>query len=239
MRAPVFLLYNFSRVTHIFMNEKTDWNSSALPQWYNRMLGFTPEQMYEYLARFDFGASDTLVDFGCGNGEFLYFAAPLVKTALGVDESAVQLELAREKNAANANVSFLRAKFEDALPDGLIFTKGSARKSLHHLTDENKARFFKRAGGSFARDARFIIEDAVLDFELKELGRNLIRLDEAAANYYGARWPDIKPHFMQMFETEFPASLSTWKAAAAEGGFELASHTARTCFYGILELKKS
>ncbi|MFA6584623.1 MAG: methyltransferase domain-containing protein [Elusimicrobiaceae bacterium] len=220
------------------MTAKTDWNDPSLAHWYNSMLGFSAPQIAEYMARLDLAPGDSLVDFGCGNGELLFHAAPLVKTALGVDESAVQLEAARKKNAGRPNVSFIEQKFETCRLDGCSFTKGSARKSLHHLTDESKKEFFSRIGGNFLRNARFVIEDAVLDFELRDLSENLTRLDAEAAKFYAPNWQLIREQFMRMMTGEYPASLAAWQTAVSSGGFKIIKHEKRTCFYGILTLEK-
>ncbi|MDD4005059.1 MAG: methyltransferase domain-containing protein [Elusimicrobiaceae bacterium] len=220
------------------MPQHADWKDPSLAVWYNKTLGFSDEQIKIYLAALSLRPHDTLVDFGCGNGVLLYHAAPLVKAALGVDSAAAQLALAREKNAAFGNVTFLERNFEDCRLDGHAFTRGSARKALHHLDEPAKNLFFRRAGACFEKNALFIIEDAVLDFELAELDGSLPRLESEAARYYGPLWKEIRRQFMLMMRTEYPASLSRWREAARAGGFEIVSHTQKTCFYGTLLMRK-
>lgn len=215
-----------------------DWQDPALATWYNRTLGFSEQQVARYIERLKLTPRDTLVDFGCGNGTLLLAAAKLVKSALGVELSDTQLAEAREKTAGFANVSFLQTSFETCSLDGLRFTRGSARKSLHHLTDEGKTEFFKRVGPAFESGALFVIEDAVLDFELSALAANMTRLEEEAAAYYGPLWPHIREQFMLTMNTEYPTSENQWIAAARAGGFAAENCTRKTCFYGVITLRK-
>jgi ubiquinone/menaquinone biosynthesis C-methylase UbiE len=50
----------------------------------------------------------SVLDIGCGNGALLYALSPNIGYGAGVDESAVILEKARKRNAANTNLEFAK-----------------------------------------------------------------------------------------------------------------------------------
>ncbi|NLO92238.1 MAG: class I SAM-dependent methyltransferase [Elusimicrobia bacterium] len=217
---------------------KQDWGESRLPQWYNEHLKFAPQEIAAYLRRLDLRSGDVLADFGCGNGELLRHAAPLVAYALGVDVSPEQAALARKAVSGMANAGVLQSSFlECTLPDR-VFSKGSARKSLHHLTDAEKPIFFKRIGLRFASGALFLIEDAVFDFPKKDLDAQWPRIQREAAAFYGARWHGMEKVFENTLRAEFPSDFDTLSSALAEGGFRVIKHEHPACFYGVVLAQK-
>jgi ArsR family transcriptional regulator len=82
----------------------------------------------------------TVADIGCGTGFLLLALAPLVKKAIGIDNSAEMLRVAR-RNASRRNlrnIEFIQAEMDDlplknATLDGL-----TASMVLHHADDPAK-----------------------------------------------------------------------------------------------------
>ena len=217
---------------------KQDWGDTRLPGWYNEHLKFAPQEIAQYLRRLDLRSGDALLDFGCGNGELLRHAAPLVAFAAGVDVSPEQAALARKAVEGLPNAQIIQAAFLDCeLPDR-VFTKGSARKSLHHLTDAEKPLFFRRIGAKFASGALFQIEDAVFDFPKKELDAQWPRIQREAAAFYGPRWQGMEKLFESTLRDEFPSDFAALSAALAEGGFKVVKREQPACFYAVVLAQK-
>jgi len=217
---------------------KSNWNDKELVNWYNTHLQFAPEDIKEYVKSLRLGPDESLADFGCGNGDMLFHVAAMVNFAMGVDESAPQLEQARAKNAANKNIVFTQCRLQECNLGGNIFTRGSARKSLHHLTDAEKPLFFKHIGPSFDPGAIFVIEDMVFDFPRRELEQNMPRILADAQKLYGARWADIKEAFLHTVHQEEPTGFDTWEQALNAGGFKVTECWQPNCFYGKITAVK-
>jgi SAM-dependent methyltransferase len=218
---------------------KEDWQDPRFVEWYNQNLRFEEQRVEAYIAPLNLCAQDSFVDFGCGNGTLLEKVAPLVKSALGIDGSAEQLLQARERLKATRNVDFINAGFLGCDLDGRTFTKASARKALHHLTDDQKLAFFKRISVNFTPGALFVLEDGIFDFPKTDLKANWGSLMDEARAYYGKRWEMIKDAFTHTHLEEFPTDRQSWQDAFQAGGFEIIKYDRITCFYGKLVARKS
>lgn len=217
---------------------KQDWEKGAMPAWYNKQLSFTPEEMDGYLSLLELKPEDIFVDFGCGNGELLRRAAPRVARAVGLDVSREQARAAREAAREFANVEILNSRFQNCLLPDLQFTKGSARKALHHLEEDEKPQFFRRISRNFAPGALFLLEDAVFDFPKAELQTRWPKILQEAAVFYGPRWKGMEEMFENTLCREFAEDFDTWSAALAAGGFKVIKREQKTSFYASLLARK-
>lgn len=217
----------------------SNWQEQKLLDFYHTNFEFTAGQMNEYLKPLELAPGDIFIDFGCGNGALLDYAAPLVGRAVGVDISDLQLSVAARNLIRHNNVELIKGNFLESDFNGNLFTKGSARKTLHHLTDDEKYRFFEKHGKYFARDALFIIEDAVYDFAIEDLQENMERVFSEAREYYGSRWEAIRDGFGTMLSEEYPTDFATFEKALHFGGFEVIDKQQRTCFYATILARRS
>ncbi|MBU2573368.1 MAG: class I SAM-dependent methyltransferase, partial [Elusimicrobia bacterium] len=153
---------------------------------------------------------DRVVEFGCGNGDFLAAALKTADSAVGVDVSANRLGQAALRFKGDARVELVKSPLLEFDPVRLkrrTFTKGLARKTLRLLTDREKARFFAKIGPSFAPGALFLIEDLVLDFERADLDLNWPGLMKNCAAHYGASWERRKKEVTAWFKQEYPEGI--------------------------------
>ena len=213
---------------------QTDWQDKEFVQWYNRELEFNKKQIKTYLKHLNLNKEDVLVDFGCGNGVLLEIAAPQVKSALGVDGSCEQIGESKERLKEFSNISLQNTNFIECRLEGYKFTKGSARKALHHLTDEEKPEFFKKISPHFEKGSLFVIEDAIFDFHKGDIESNKERIYKEAESFYGERWKEIEKAFKVMMAEEFPTDIFTWEKSLNQGGFKVIKHIKKTCFLGVL-----
>ena len=116
-----------------------DWKQKAYVDHYNRLYRFDEEEIKAYLDPLQLNAADVFVDFGCGKGAAVFFAASVVQKAVGVDVSEAQLTQAREGLNSFANVDLLQAGFLSCDLSPYRFTKGSARKALHFFFKQKTA----------------------------------------------------------------------------------------------------
>jgi ubiquinone/menaquinone biosynthesis C-methylase UbiE len=214
------------------------WQDNKLVDWYNQNLQFEQKQMESYVEPLGLAGSDNFVDFGCGNGMLLAYVAPRVKTAVGIDSSPEQFLQAEERLKELNNVELINAGFLDCNLEGRLFSKASARKSLHHLTDDEKFVFFKKISKYLSPGALFALEDGIFAFEKACLSENQKTLFEEAERYYGNRWEMIREAFTDTIFNEYPADRQTWESAFRSGGFEIVVSEQITCFYGKIVARR-
>lgn len=181
---------------------------------------------------------DRVIDFGCGNGDFLYAALKTAGSAVGVDEAGSRLAAAALRFKGDARVKLVKATLPGFEPGAETFTKGFSRKVLHRLTDREKTLFFAKAGKSFAPKALFLLEDFIFDFERTDLDGNWTGLMRDCAAYYGASWERRKNETVFCFRKEYPAGIKAWTSALAAGGFKVVQRARRSSFYGALLAEK-
>ena len=217
---------------------QTEWQDREFVDWYNRELEFENAQIQHYLELLEPDSEDTLVDFGCGNGVLLEMAAPHIRSALGIDSSVEQIAQARERLKTFTNVSLNQSEFMECNLEGHSFSRGSARKALHHLTDDEKPLFFSKISPYFRAGSLFIIEDAVFDFHKEDLEKNSDMLFREAEGFYGDRWEKIKEAFRSTIFDEYSTDIYTWEKSLEHGGFRIIKKWRKTCFLATLLARK-
>jgi tRNA (cmo5U34)-methyltransferase len=103
-----------------------------------------------------------LLDLGSGTGETLGRVLPLHPSAraVGVDESAGMLAVARER-LEEYDVTLQLADLRDPLPAGLFDLVVSAL-AVHHLDGPEKATLFARVAAALRPGGRFVLGDVIL-----------------------------------------------------------------------------
>lgn len=93
------------------------------------------------------GASDAVVDLGCGWGTFTFALAPQVGEVVGVDFSEKSIELCRQRLAGRAlsSVRFLCADAGDTGLDAGAFDVVVAADLFEHLYPDDSARVVREA----------------------------------------------------------------------------------------------
>lgn len=99
----------FARFDALYRKNPDPWNFRR-SRYEKRKYGVT----LKALPRRRFGIS---IEAGCSIGELTAKLAPRCEKVVGIDVSALALETARQRNAANRNVEFLLGELPDAWPD--------------------------------------------------------------------------------------------------------------------------
>lgn len=211
------------------------WSDRAYAERYNTLYATPAPEFQVCLDLLQLTKDDALVDFGCGNGEFLELAAGRVRTALGVDASGPQIAEARKRLAHTPNVRIVESSFLDFDPGDHRFTRGFSRKALHHLADAEKERFLLTIAPAFETGARFLLEDGMFfGFEREELEARWDELVAEAAAYYGDSWPAKRDDVLHSFREEFPTGANRWARLFHQAGFAVEALKPRCSFYGTL-----
>lgn len=223
-----------------------NWLNPEYVNYYNRNYATSAEEFRGYLDLLQVGEGDCLVDFGCGNGDFLEVARERNCRLVGVDISSVQIEAAKGRLSSCDSALLVCCPFVDFVPANLggqrqplQFSKGFSRKALHHLTDAEKALWLAHVAPSFVAGAQLYIEDGIFfEFEREELDSHWDKLLGQAAAYYGESWAEKEHDLRHSFRDEYPTGVGYWKKILADNGFHLAWQRPRCSFYGgILAVK--
>jgi len=213
----------------------TNWQEQALAAWYNKNMRGNIE---DYVRLFNFSAKDKVVDLGCGDGTLLVLAAAKGADVTGVDISDAQLTLAREnlKNVPNAKFIQLPLQEVDFAPS--LFTKVSARKSIHHLTNDEKGVLLDKIHHWLVPGGQVIIEDMILSFALHRREENQPLVEKDAARYYGKKWPSVREAFYTTMYKELPCDMAQLVHHLLFTGFHIKQILPVTCFMATVIAEK-
>lgn len=216
-----------------------DWKDKDYTKHYNTLYATSAKEFGSYIDTLKLNNKDTLIDFGCGNGDFIFLAANKAKYAVGVDISEPQAAQAKEKVKNFKNAEIVLSSFLEYKPNNLLFTKAFSRKALHHLTNPEKEQFLLNISTSFAKDAIFLLEDGIFfDFPRSEIEKKLPELIADASRYYGSSWEAKKKDILHSFTQEFPAGASEWESFFNKAGFTVIQKIPKCSFYGTIIAKK-
>lgn len=216
-----------------------NWLNDEYVAYYNKNYATEADYFKQCLNLLKIDSDDTLIDFGCGNGEFLSLAAPIAQKVYGLDISKLQIELTSQNLSPYPNTELICSSFTAYKPQPNTFSKGFSRKALHHLTDAEKAIFAQNIGPAFKNGALLYIEDGIFfEFERPQLQENWEKLKEQAAQYYGEAWKTKEHDVMNSFLNEFPCGVKYWQSCLEEVGFKLIGLMPKCSFYGGIMLQK-
>lgn len=134
---------------------KNQFNRQALPfsKW---SITKNKEYMERYAEFLDLSAEETILDVACGSGEFVFFCAPQIHSAHGVDLSDKQIAMARERALRDnsANVTFHCQDVERIPLESKSYSLVLCKSAFHHFDRSDKvfaemARL-TRAGGKIS-----------------------------------------------------------------------------------------
>jgi cyclopropane fatty-acyl-phospholipid synthase-like methyltransferase len=212
-----------------------DWKDKDYAAHYNELYATPAEEFASCIELLELSPGDSLIDFGCGNGDFLLLASGKVKSAVGVDISGPQTEEAKKKLSGCPAAEVELSSFLDFAPGPRAFSKGFSRKALHHLTDTEKERFLLNIAPSFKPGALFLLEDGMFfDFPRADMEKHWDTLMTEAARYYGGGWEAKKKDIVHSFREEFPTGADEWVRIFEKAGFRITRRLPRCSFYGSL-----
>lgn len=163
-----------------------------------------------------------LLDLGCGNARYL---APFLKRQPPLVYEGVDLS---EAALAEAD------EYLAGLPGHIILTHGDLLEAVestgttwdvlfsgfavHHLTSDEKARFFRAAGRCLSEKGWLILVDVV-----REENQDRDNFLKAYLNFMREKWTSVPPHQLEeacahVRDHDYPECLSTLREMAQEAG---------------------
>ena len=172
---------------------------------YDRKSGFDPDPDLALLDRYGFTAESTLIDFGCGTGEFALAAARTCRRVVAVDISTPMLDALRRKaeqegmkNLEIVGQGFLTYEQRGEKAD-FVFS----RNALHHLPDFWKALALERIARLLKPGGVLRLRDLVFSFEPHDSGPVIEAWLQTAPARPEDGWTraELETHLRQEFST--------------------------------------
>lgn len=116
------------------------------------------------LAKLDLGGNVSLLDIGCGTGDFAIAAANHCASVVGIDVSEAMLERARSKARAPeaGRLEFRKAGYLDFDSQEASFDVVTSSFSLHHLPDYWKGVALEKIFQCLKEGGVFFLRDVVM-----------------------------------------------------------------------------
>lgn len=199
----------------------TDYNNPDNVQAYNRAMSTNPKVEQELVDLLGVASDSTLIDFGCGSGDFAVQAAKNCKTVYAVDVSPTMLALAQQKadEAGVTNMEFHHAGFltyeHQGDPVNFIVTK----TALHHLPDFWKTVALTRMYDMLGDGGMLCVRDVVFSFDPQDYTKGI---DDWIRRY---TQPEESMFTASEFETHVREEYSTFgwimEGMLLKAGFEI------------------
>lgn len=213
------------------------WNNGKYVDRYNYLYKLREEEIKTYIKLLDLKVDDILIDFGCGNGDFLIACSDLVKVGVGIDSSLHQIKEFK-KYKSKSNIRIIHDSFQKTSLKDVKYTKAFAGASLHHLTDQEKFNFFNKIKENFSNNALFLLHDVIFEFPENELKDRKELLIKEAEKYYGNNWEAKNKDVLNTWFNEYPSDYKTWKNIFKISGFRVIKYIKTTSFLGKILAKK-
>lgn len=183
------------------------------------------------------GASDTVIDMGCGTGAFEVVAAAHCAKVYAVDPSKAMLRRARKKakRAGLANVEFHHGGFLTYRHEGEPADAAVSSLALHHLPDLWKLVGLMRVGDMLKAGGRLYLRDVVFAFDVGEYESVIEGHIEAMVDWIG-------PQMRRALEVHISKEYSTcgWiiEGLLERAGFEIETADYRDNFMAAYLCRK-
>ncbi len=127
-------------------------------------------EIQEILGYLDLKRDQTVLEIGCGTGEFALAASGCCARIYAVDLSAGMLRYAQEKAKVRGvhNVSFLQGGFLTYQHQGAPLDAAVTQIALHHLPDFWKQVALIRVAGMLKEGGKLCLRDVVYSFDPRE-----------------------------------------------------------------------
>lgn len=218
------------------------WKDDNYVSRYNEQYPLTDEEISLYQKYLELTPNDHLLDLGCGNGDLLISSSRLYRSAVGVDMSPPQIKEFRSRvnvHSLGNKIQIIEANFKTLDVSKHRFTKCFAGFSLHHLTDIEKSRFFRKLSSSLETGSRLLIHDMIFSFPKNELKQRKPKLILEASQHYRDRWPAKMQDIVDTWFKEYPTDIFEWTNILEQTGFNVIERKHFSSFLGlILAVKK-
>jgi cyclopropane fatty-acyl-phospholipid synthase-like methyltransferase len=183
-----------------------------------------------------------LLDLGCGDAFFIAKALQgrAIRQYTGFDLSAPALDLAAENIAPlGCQVELVNTEFMAGLKQAderydIVFTSFA----LHHLTQPEKAEFFRLAHKVLADDGMLLLIDT-----MREPHETLPVYLDNYCGWISEKWLQCEDEFSAIFQhirnNDLPETVSTLSGLAEAAGFDPATPVYRILWHQVLFFRKN
>ncbi len=159
-----------------FKSLGTDYNDPEEIRIYDERMGKLRDikkEIEDTIRIIDLKKQDTLLEIGCGTGEFSIEAAKRCKNVIALDVSKNMLEYAKNKasNKGINNISFVNSGFLSYQHGGEAADLVVSSIALHHLPDFWKIMALKNINSMLKEKGKFYLYDVVFSFDIKNFER--------------------------------------------------------------------
>lgn len=196
---------------------------------YDEKVPFDPSVEVALATEHGLSGDDTVVDLGCGTGEFALAVSAVCGRVVGVDASPAMLEVAREKRRRRDvdTVEFVHAGWlgyeHDGRPAAYVFSKNT----LHHLPGFWKVEALRAVADILEDGGIFRLRDLVYSFDPARSHRAIASwLDDMAST------PFTEEELHRHIRDEFSTYGFVLEEMLEQAGFEVLEATHRDGFYG-------
>ena len=166
------------------------------------------------------GKDHTVIDMGCGTGEFTLKLAEHCKHVYAIDVSETMIDYAKNKISKNniSNVTFINDGFltydhKDEPVDCIV-----SQYALHHLPDFWKQIALKNLNTCLAKDGILYLKDIV--FSIK-MGKHEKTIDYAVENFKQTAGEKMSEEFITHVKEEFSTYDWIMEEMLYRTGFEI------------------
>jgi putative AdoMet-dependent methyltransferase len=153
----------------------TDFGDAEQVAAYDRNQSRDPAADRALAASLRLDPSRSLLDLGCGTGQFACEAARLAREVVAVDVSPAMLAFARNRagNEKLGNLRFIHAGFLSYEHEGAAVDVAVSKFALHHLPDFWKAVALRRMHGWIKPGGLLFLQDVAFSFPVWDYRRGV------------------------------------------------------------------
>ena len=153
----------------------TDFANAGQVAAYDRNQGRDPAEDRALIAALGLGSHHSLLDLGCGTGQFACEAARVAGAVTAVDVSTAMLDFARQRaaKAGLTNIRFALGGFLSYEHAGAAFDFAVSKFALHHLSDFWKAAALLRIHAWLKPGGILFLRDVVFSFAQTDYRRGV------------------------------------------------------------------
>lgn len=175
----------------------------------------------------DIKEQDTLVEIGCGTGEFSIEAAKRCKFVLALDVSKNMLNYAKNKAHKRRvnNINFYNAGFLSYAHKGDLFDFAVSSMALHHLPDFWKLIALKNIKSMLKNNGKFYLYDVVFSFDFDFFEKSVEDWINQAEDYR------MKESMRKHISEEFSTTSEIMEKLINHSGFIIKSKEYKSGFF--------
>lgn len=165
---------NYNKTYHYneFKSLGTDYNDLEEIRIYDQRMATLRDikkEIEDTIKVIGLNKQDSLLEIGCGTGEFCIEAAKKCKNVIALDVSKNMLDYAKNKALGRGvnNISFINAGFLSYEHQGELLDLVVSSIALHHLPDFWKLMALKNINSMLEDKGKFYLHDVVFSFDTR------------------------------------------------------------------------